>query len=63
MNPASEWEPERRGNQVIAAFINVIYHKGKGQRWELTRKHACRLFRLTCKDFTWQYVFMNCGVA
>lgn len=31
MNPAREWEPWRRGNQVIAAFINVIYHKGKGQ--------------------------------
>lgn len=31
MNPAREWEPWQRGNQVIAAFINVIYHKGKGQ--------------------------------
>lgn len=29
MNPASEWEPERRGNRVIAAFINVIYQEGK----------------------------------
>lgn len=36
MNPAREWEPWRRSNQVIAAFINVIYHKGKGQEsWSL----------------------------
>lgn len=40
MNPASEWEPERRGNQVIATFINVIYHEGKGQQWWLTSYHT-----------------------
>lgn len=28
MNPASE----QRGNQIIAAFINAIYHQGKGQQ-------------------------------
>lgn len=33
MNPAREWEPKRRGSQVIAAFINVIHQEGEGQQW------------------------------